>query len=234
MRLLQGGYPGGICKVKIINADKCIVFFDFDNTIATCDVFDSLLPRFSRDDLWVELEKEWNKGKIGSKDCLEGQIRGMTLNRKALDEYLRHIKLDPSFKNLVEFLTKKKIKVMVLSDNFDYILRRILSHNSVKKIKIYSNKLLFAKNKLVPSFPYRSKKCQVCAHCKTKNLLANVKRDSIIMYVGDGRSDICPAQYADIVFAKDSLLNYYKERKLTCFAYTSLRDVYNYFKRSLR
>lgn len=67
--------------MKIVNPDKCIVFFDFDNTIATCDVFDNMLPRFSRDDLWVELEKKWKDGKIGSKACLQGQLKGMVSNK---------------------------------------------------------------------------------------------------------------------------------------------------------
>jgi len=30
----------------------------------------------------------------------------------------------------------------------------------------------------------------------------------MIIYIGDSRSDICPAQYADVVFVKDSLLKY--------------------------
>ena len=48
--------------MKIINPEKCVVFFDFDNTIATCDVFDSMLPRFSQDDLWVNDPIEvWNE-----------------------------------------------------------------------------------------------------------------------------------------------------------------------------
>jgi 2,3-diketo-5-methylthio-1-phosphopentane phosphatase len=220
--------------MKIINPDKCVVFFDFDNTISTCDVFDNMLPKFSRDDLWIELEKQWQGGKIGSKTCLEGQIEGMTLTKAALDKYLAGIKLDSYFKRLVKLLSSKKIKTIVLSDNFDYILQRILNHNhGVKRLKVYSNKLHFGKYRLKPHFPYRSKNCQVCAHCKTKNLLENVNKDSIIIYVGDGRSDICPAQYADIVFAKDDLLKHYKDIKSTCFAYKSLKDVYNYFKRSL-
>jgi len=218
--------------MKIINPQKCVVFFDFDNTIATCDVFDSMLPRFSKDNLWVKLEKEWESGKIGSHACLKGQIKGMSITRAALDKYLTNIKLDPYFNKIVKLLSDKKIKVMVLSDNFDFILKRILSHNAIKNLKVYSNKLQISKNKLIPRFPFRSKNCQVCAHCKTKNLLENVSSDSIIIYVGDGRSDICPAQYADLVFAKDSLLKYFKDKKLTCFSYTCLRDVYNYFKRS--
>lgn len=218
--------------MKIINPEKCVVFFDFDNTIATCDVFDSMLPRFSRDDLWVKLEKDWQKGKIGSHACLEGQISGISITKKALDKYLSGIKLDPYFKKVVKLLTASKIKVAVLSDNFDYILKRILNYNSIRNLKVYSNKLQFARDRLIPRFPFRSKKCQACAHCKTKNLLANVAKDSIIIYVGDGRSDICPSQYADIVFAKEDLLKYFQEKKLTCFAYKSLKDVYTYFKRS--
>ena len=140
--------------------------------------------------------------------------------------------MDPYFKKIVTALSASEVKVIVLSDNFDYILNRILGFYSIRNLKVYSNKLKFTKDKLIPCFPFRSKKCQVCAHCKTKNLLANVAPDSIIIYVGDGRSDICPSQYADLVFAKDALLKYFQDKKLTCFAYESLKDVYTYFKRS--
>jgi 2-hydroxy-3-keto-5-methylthiopentenyl-1-phosphate phosphatase len=218
--------------MKIINPQKCIVFFDFDNTIATCDVFDSMLPMFSRDNLWVKLEKEWESGKIGSQKCLKDQLSGMTITRVSLNKYLSEVKLDPYFSKLVKLLSSKKIKSFVLSDNFDYILKQILRNNGIKNLKIYSNKLVFKGNELIPLFPYRNRRCDICAHCKSKNLLANISRDSIIIYIGDGRSDICPSKYADIVFAKDSLLKYFKKNRLACFAYRSLKDVYNYFKRS--
>ncbi|MCX5709486.1 MAG: MtnX-like HAD-IB family phosphatase [Candidatus Omnitrophica bacterium] len=218
--------------MKIINPDKCVVFFDFDNTISTCDVFDNMLPRFSRDDLWVSLEKKWKKGHIGSRACLEGQIKGLSIDKVALNKYLSGIKLDPYFRKIVNGLSASGVKIIVLSDNFDYILKRIFKLNGIKGLKVYSNKLKLGKDALIPIFPYTSDTCHICAHCKTKNLLANIGRDSIIIYIGDGRSDVCPAQYADIVFAKDELLEFFKERKMTCFAYKSLKDAYDFFKRS--
>lgn len=220
--------------MKIVNPQKCVVFFDFDNTIATCDVFDSLLPRFSRDDLWVRLERDWEKGKIGSHTCLQGQIKGMSIKKNELDRYLRSVKLDPYFKKIIKALSAKKIKTIILSDNFDYILKRILTHNDIKKVKLYCNKLGFSKNRLIPYFPYRSRKCQVCAHCKTKNLLANVDKGSMIVYIGDGRSDICPSQYADLVFAKDKLLEFFKGKGRACLSYKNLKDVHDYFMKSFK
>jgi 2,3-diketo-5-methylthio-1-phosphopentane phosphatase len=218
--------------MKIINPEKCLVFFDFDNTIATCDVFDGMLPRFSRDDLWLKLEKEWKKGKIGSRACLEGQVKGLSIDKPALDKYLSGIKLEPYFKKIVRGLAANRVRMFVLSDNFDYILKRILKANGFNDLKIYSNKLKLAKGRLTPVFPHGNESCHICAHCKTKNLLANINRDSIIIYIGDGRSDICPAQYADIVFAKDELLEHFKQKGMTCFAYKSLKDVYDFFRRS--
>ncbi len=220
-------------KAPLIDPNKCIVFFDFDNTIAACDVFDDMVLRFSKDERWINLEKKWREGKIGSRECLQGQIKGIRITKEALDRHLSGIKLDPYFKRLVEFLDAKRIKKVILSDNFDYVLKRILSRNSLKKLKVYSNKLQFTKDRLIPLFPFGHKNCKVCAHCKTKNLLANVDKDSIIIYIGDGNSDICPAEYADIIFAKEDLWKYCKDKKLHCVRYSSLREVYNYFKRSL-
>jgi len=221
-------------KKQLIDPKKCIVFFDFDNTIATCDVFDDVVMRFSKDKRWITLENKWREGKIGSKECLEGQIKGISITKRALDAHLSSIKLDPYFKILVNFLSAKRAKKMILSDNFDYVLKRILNHYSLQNLRVYSNKLQFSRDKLMPSFPFRHKSCKVCAHCKTKNLLANVREDSIIFYIGDGNSDICPAEYADIVFAKEDLLKYCRDKKLCYIKYGSLKEVYGYFKKNMK
>lgn len=219
--------------IDSFNPKKCIVFFDFDNTIATCDVFDNMLLLFSRDDRWMELEKKWRSGRIGSKTCLEGQLRGMDLDKKSLDTYLFKIKLDPYFKQLYRFLQVKKVKTIVLSDNFNYIINRILKINRIKKLRVYANKLSFSRDKVITDYPFKNKDCQICAHCKTKNLLARSPKGSIIIYVGAGVSDACPAKYANVVFAKDNLLRHFKDNKLNYMAFHSLKDVFIYLKRRL-
>jgi len=220
-------------KKPQVNRRKHVIFFDFDNTIATCDVFDNMLLLFSRDDRWVELEKRWKSGRIGSKTCMEGQLRGMDLAKKSLDAYLPKIKLDPYFKILYKFLQSKKVKTIVLSDNFDYILNRILKINRIKKLKVLANKLSFTRDKVVTDYPFKNKDCQICAHCKTKNLLASVPKGWTIIYVGDGTSDICPAKHAQLVFAKDNLLRHFKENKLEYVGFHNLKEVFNHLKKEL-
>lgn len=217
---------------RIRQIDKCIVFIDFDNTITTRDILDDMLLRFSKDVRWAELEKEWETGKIGSRECLRRQMKGIRISKRKLDLYLSNIRLDPYFKRLAGLLNAQKIKMIVLSDNFDYILKRILRANGVRRLQVYSNKLRFNKDRLLPIFPFSHKNCRSCGHCKKKNLLANADKESIIFYIGDGHSDICPAKYADIVFAKKDLLRYLKNKKhACCLPFKSLRDIYDYFKR---
>ena len=212
---------------------KLIVFFDFDNTIAKHDVFDSLIQRFAKNDRWIEIEEKWRRGLIGSKECLEGQLECTGILKKELDRYLETIKLDPYFKKVISLLRKNKIKTTVLSDNFDYILKRVLKHNGIRNLKTYSNKMQVIKDRFIPSFPFRNKKCHICAHCKTKNLLANSPKNSIIIYIGDGRSDICPAQEADVIFAKESLLEYCKKKNTAYIPFRNLKKVYDYFLEEL-
>ena len=221
---------------KKYNKTRCkrqVVFFDFDNTITPYDILDDMLSRFSKDRRWLALEKKWKRGEIGSRECLDGQIKGLKTRKNGLDEYLAGIRLDPYFKKIIRLLHSHRIKTVVLSDNFDYIIDFIVRNNAIGKLKVYSNKLRLVKDRLLPDFPYQDKKCHTCAHCKAKNLLANVDKDSIIFYVGDGHSDICPAKYADIVFAKEDLLEHFKDNGLFYLPYKSLKDVYMYFKRRI-
>ena len=209
---------------------KPIVFFDFDNTITRGDVLDDLIVRYSRDDGWKRLESRWQKGEIGTLECLDGQMRGIRISKSDLDTYLARIRLDPAFKKILALLRSRNIRTLILTDNFDYIVRRILRHHGITRVQVHANRIRWQGQRLVPSFPFRSKTCATCAHCKRESMRTCVGGHSMSVYVGDGLSDICAAQCAKLVFAKDNLLAYLRDRKMPHIPYKDLRDVHRYFK----
>ena len=67
---------------------NCRIFFDFDNTLTKSDVLSEIIKKFSINDHWVSLENAWVNGAIGAKECLEGQMRGVRVSKKALEKFL--------------------------------------------------------------------------------------------------------------------------------------------------
>lgn len=212
------------------NLSECMVFFDFDNTITNFDVLDDIIRRFSVNKTWINFERAWKKGRIGSKKCLEGQLRSVRISKKNLAQYLSMITIDPHFLKFFAMLKREGIKPVILSDDFTFIIKSILENNGLKGIKIYANELRFEGDRLTPIFPYANRYCHRCAHCKKKNLLRRDVRDKIIMYLGDGLSDICPAINSHIVFAKGKLLRHLRKKRMLCMAFDNLEDICDYFR----
>jgi len=207
-----------------------MVFFDFDNTITLFDILDDIIKRYSINKDWIRLEKAWNEGRIGSRKCLEGQLKNVRVTKKELLQYLSTITIDPHFHKLFAMLGREGISPVILSDNFGFIIESILKYNGINGIKVYANTLKFDKDKVTPLFPYSNKKCLLCAHCKKKYLLKNGVKDKIIIYIGDGLSDICPAEFSHLVFAKGTLLKYLRKTKRLCMAFDNLEDIESYFR----
>lgn len=205
-----------------------MVFFDFDNTLTPWDVLDDLIERFSVNQEWVEFEKAWKAGKIGSQECLEGQLQSVRISRSALSEYLASVRLDPHFKKLIALLKRLGMEYVIVSDSFTPIIEEILHKNRIQGVKVYANELEFRGERLTPSFPYESPDCSRCAHCKKKHLLEN--KDKKTVYVGDGLSDVCPARHADLVFAKGILLDYLRKSRIPCIQFKDLGDVHAFFE----
>jgi len=212
-------------KAQRLKLSDCVVFFDFDNTITRFDVICDVLERFSVDQKWVPLENAWQAGRIGSKECLKGQLRSVRLTKKEMRRYLSTVPIDPAFSPLVEWLKKNKIRPVILSDSFSFFIKEILKNHGIRGVKVYCNELRFSGNRLIPSFPYRSKACPRCAHCKKQRLLDPQWRGKITVYIGDGLSDVCPARQADLLFAKDHLLDYCRKNRVPCVAFKNLKDV---------
>ena len=226
------------------NLAGCAVFFDFDNTITHFDVLDSIVENFSVDKKWMAFEISWKMGRMGSKDCLSGQLKSVRVDKERLDRYLARIKVDPYFKKIITLLKKSKVRPVILSDSFSYFIRSILRNNGIDGIKIYSNKIKLSGGKLIPSFPHQHEDCMVCGNCKSSHL-PDWKRSSrgqaglpkgpsgekVIIYVGDGLSDLCPSKNSDIVFAKGNLKKYLLKEGKPFISFNSLESVYNFMRR---
>lgn len=211
-------------------SNKYQVFFDFDNTITKFDILDDLIERFSVNRDWVKLEEDWKRGVIGSKQCLTEQLALVRITRKKLVSYLAKVGIDPWFKKIVQLLECHRVKPIIMSDDFDFIIRTVLNNYGLKGIKVICNTLKFRGDRLQLIFPHTDTACGSCGHCKKKSLKRSRKRNIITIYIGDGRSDFCPAGLADAVFAKGSLLKRYKDTHKQCIEMKTLRDVYYFLK----
>jgi 2,3-diketo-5-methylthio-1-phosphopentane phosphatase len=143
--------------------------------------------------------------------------------------FVDQFSLDPTFKGFVEFCRARDIPLIVLSDGLDFYVERLLKNNGFGDLSYYSNHLEFvlsgAVTKLVPSFPYTDAECLHCGNCKRNHLLTLSGDEDIIVYIGDGISDQCPVRYADIVFAKGSLIHSCQEQNITYHEFRNFSDV---------
>ena len=220
--------------MKKEKSNNFIVFFDFDNTITSIDVIDNMLERFSGDDKWKDLEKRWQGGRIGSLECLKGQVEGIRVDKETLDNYLSTVKIDPYFKKLLRLFESRNIPVLIVSDNFDYMLKGILKKNNIPDMEVYCNRVDISGDRLKPSFPFSKSECGDCANCKKTHILSKRRDGMTAVYIGDGRSDVCASKESDLVFAKGYLKELFEEEGLPHVAIDDLKDVYDYFQRRVQ
>jgi 2,3-diketo-5-methylthio-1-phosphopentane phosphatase len=201
------------------------VFIDFDNTITCGDVLDGIIEKFATNDSWRALEEAWVAGRIGARACLEGQLLVLRASWPELAQYLDRVRLDPGFAALRDLLRRERIELTIVSDNFDLFVGHILRQRDLADVAYRANHLEIAADRLVPSFPFGNPDCPDCAHCKKIHFLPPHRDGRQVIFIGDGRSDICPARHADIVFAKAGLLSYLRAAAMPCIAYDDLTGV---------
>jgi 2-hydroxy-3-keto-5-methylthiopentenyl-1-phosphate phosphatase len=205
------------------------IFSDFDGTIATEDVGDRLSRRFAG--LQVEeIIGYYRDGSINARECLTRKCEAVeTATQDEVGQFIDEFSLDPTFKGFVEFCQGRDLGLVILSDGLDFYVERLLRNNGFGGLSFYSNHLEFvlsgAVTKLVPSFPYADAECHLCGNCKRNHLLTLSADDDIIVYIGDGISDQCPVRYADIVFAKGSLIPYCQEKNITYHEFRNFDEV---------
>lgn len=211
------------------------IYFDFDNTITEFDVLDDIIQRFSINDDWKQVEAAWASGTIGSRECLEQQFSQVRVSHEVFQEYLGTIKIDRSFPAILALLRSKKIEPVIVSDSFSVIITSVLANHGIVGLKVLSNEMTLDSDKPAVTFPYFHSICTRCGNCKTSHLLQrNRPAGTEKIYVGDGQSDICPAGFCEILFAKGSLFKHYSSIRKDCIRFEKLDTVYTHLQSILK
>ena len=207
------------------------IFIDFDGTVAKNDVGDMLFERFGGERS-IRAVREYLQGTISAVTCFKEECASCgDVDSAALDEFLGAQEIDESFPAFIGFCSTQNFTPCILSDGMDYYIRKILADRGLADVPFFSNALTLqpvgsdGRVNFIPSFPYTDETCDRCASCKRNHMLSLCGDSDIIVYVGEGYSDRCPARYADLIFAKDELLKYCRQEGLPCFEYTRFADI---------
>ncbi len=212
-----------------MNERQFKIFVDFDGTITKEDIGEEMFLRFGDAQKAKEIVNDWIDYKINAKQSWQMLCNTIkNFNLEEFDKFLMNSSIDESFKNFLNYCRENNYEIRILSDGLDYYIKKILDKEKLSNIEVYSNKLTFDINgNLIPVFPYTDEECNRCANCKRNHILNFSSDEDFSIYIGDGYSDVCPAQYCDFIFAKRSLLKYCEINRITYFPFSDFNDVIN-------
>ncbi len=202
------------------------IFCDFDGTISTQDIGYDLFDRYGEQSPWHDRLVE---GSLGIRDYWRSVAATLKepLSDELLDEYLRTIPIDPDFSSLLQLVRDEKVPFTILSDGLSIYVNRYLALHGFDDPDVICNDARTGENgELNIRFPYSADGCECpSAVCKRNVVLTRSKPDERIIYIGDGLSDFCPAETADVIFAKGNLAAYCNRNGLPHHSWKHLSEV---------
>jgi len=140
--------------------------------------------------------------------------------------------LDPGLRGLLTFCRAQSITATIFCADPDNVLRPALHHSGWDDVRVVTGTRSWlpvdgdAALQEHEIFPYVNTECDQCARCRRNLMLGSAGDGDVLMYAGDGDGDPCPAEYADMVFARGRLQTWCQQQNITHFVFRSLNDLH--------
>lgn len=202
------------------------VYCDFDGTVTIGDITDLLLESLA-DPAWMQVEEKWERGEIGSRECMAQQVSLIRGGWAAVEKVLQKCKIDPYFKEFALWCKTNDIRLNIASDGIDKVITYMFEQANVTVDSIKASQLAeHADGSLELCFPYASldDNCQSCM-CKCELIAKRNTSQRFKVLIGDGKSDFCWSDKADLVLAKSKLVNHCREKNVIYKEFDNFADV---------
>lgn len=213
--------------------EDVIIFSDFDGTITRRDLGDEVFRQY----IALEpLHRRLLSRELAIADYWRLLCEALpdTATAEAIRDFALAEPADPYFQPFAAFCREQNIPLYIVSDGFDAYITPILEREGAAGLPRFTNRLVFGGGTPEPEFPLASESCRCfCASCKRNAVLSVSAHDSLIVFIGDGYSDFCAAEHADIVFAKGALAAHCTRNRIPHHPFHTFFDVLRLLKKLL-
>ena len=225
--------------MKKINIADYAIVADFDGTITLQDSNDLLCLTHGNAEN-VQIEADYCAGIKNGRETMHRHFQAMRIDFDRYFDFLdQHIQIDPSFDAFLQRLRTQGIPFFIVSGGYRQGILRILGEKRTQNIQIFANDLLEKDGYLSPLSATEITACTEtigpCDNCK-KVCLATIRHQSNkkILFIGDGMTDRCAGQEADLLFAKRgyALEKYCQKRELPYIPYADFNELITYLSRN--
>lgn len=202
------------------------VFCDFDGTLTDRDTLVVLLDKYAHSD-WYAIEERMERGEIEEREGLRVELAMLKVPDDQMLETLKaEVHPAEGLNELIELVGEKGWPLTVLSGGLIRLSGALWSHWGYSEIPLYANdhgRYPDGGIEVIPApFPHIKGHCN---HCKRWHLEEALKRESRVVYIGDGVTDRCPAEVAHRRYAKGNLLEYLRGKGLAVVPYEDLSQI---------
>lgn len=202
------------------------VVVDFDGTVTERAVSYMLLERFGRPG-WRDLDKAYAAGELNAREVVARQFSMVDATDQEVADFARqHVQLREGFTEFVSHLRGLGYPVAIASEGLDIYIDPVLEENGVEYVNVFYNEATRgADGRLVPRYPHPDMECEECGNCKSGLVKALQADGNYVVFIGNGRTDLCPARYANIVFARDGLARKLQEEGRPYILFEDFHDI---------
>ena len=203
---------------------KTLVQCDFDGTITEEDISFFLLDAFARGD-WRRLLRDYKQHRISVGEFNTRAFAMVKANKPTLLGALKgEVRVRAGFQELVKYCLEKSFRLVIVSNGLEFYIRAVLTDMGLENVEVYAAQAFFHPEGMKVQYVGPDGK-RLEDGFKEAYIQSFRKLRYRVIYIGNGDSDVAPAEYAHHVFATGDLLAYCRENNLKYKPFETFLDV---------
>ncbi len=138
-----------------------------------------------------------------------------------IDWLARETRFRAGFRDLVELVETQGWRLVVVSSGVRELIEPLLARQGLSRLEVVANEL--ERDSWTVRFR-EAVTCAVCGERCKRPVVAGLASVGQVVYAGDGYSDACAAEAADVVFARARLAGHLEER---CIPFQPFEDFFD-------
>jgi 2,3-diketo-5-methylthio-1-phosphopentane phosphatase len=185
---------------------------DFDGTITEQDLLDTIAQTFGDEEVYREVDEGLDDHSLTLNEVIRREFEPVRTPLPEVRSWvLDNVRVRPGFRELVELARERGWRFVIVSSGFRELIEPVLEREGVADVELLSNTVDADPDGWKVRFRV-SETCEVCGQPCKRSTAAALADGTELVYVGDGYSDRCAAESADVVFARRGLATYLEER----------------------